>query len=57
MYYSSDFKKETQSTRFDRWRVNYDLLIRVIEAKESMHFRKPECNSKTISKLSNKSTI
>jgi hypothetical protein len=57
MYYSSDFKKETQSTRFDRWRVNYDLLIRVIEAKESMHFRKPECNSKTISKLSNKGTI
>lgn len=36
MYYSSDFKREQQSSRFDRWRVNYDLLLRIIDAKEEM---------------------
>lgn len=36
MYYSSDFKREQQSSRFDKWRVNYDLLLRIIDAKEEM---------------------
>ena len=54
MYYSTDFKQETQSTRFDRWRINYDLLLRVIEAKENRYYKNTDPNSKTISKLSNK---
>lgn len=52
MYYTADFRKENQSLRFDRWRVNYDLLIRVIEAKEARMLQKTENNSKTISNLS-----
>lgn len=52
MYYTADFRKENQSLRFDKWRVNYDLLIRVIEAKEARMLQKTENNSKTISNLS-----
>lgn len=35
MYYSANFREELHTSRFDRWRVNYDLLFRVIEAKEN----------------------
>lgn len=35
MYYSPTFLKEQQTSRFDRWRVNYDLLLRIIDAKEA----------------------
>jgi hypothetical protein len=27
-------------SRFDRWRINYDLLIRVIQAKENQLYNK-----------------
>jgi hypothetical protein len=53
MYYSSDFRKEQQASRFDRWRVNYDLLLRIIEAKEAYLANKSDKDSskavKTIS--------
>lgn len=35
MYYTTHFKTELQTSRFDRWRINYELLLRVIEAKEN----------------------
>lgn len=35
MYYSSNFKTELHTSRFDRWRVDYDLLFKVIEAKDN----------------------
>lgn len=45
MYYTADFKEENQSTRFDRWRINYDLLFRVIEAKENGYTHKKQSHN------------
>lgn len=35
MNYIPSFVKETQMSRFDHFRINYELLFRVIEAKDN----------------------
>jgi hypothetical protein len=48
MYYSTTFKSELHSSRFDRWRVNYELLLRVLEAKENQTLKTTKTNGTTI---------
>ena len=41
MNYSSNFIQELHQSRFDHFRINYDLLFRVIIAKENQE-QKPK---------------
>jgi hypothetical protein len=54
MIYSEYFHEPIQSSKWDRMRINYDLVLRVIQAKERANNKKPDNNPKTISKLNNK---
>ena len=38
MYYSNYLEQESQSSKWDRVRVDYDLVKRVLKAKEYMAF-------------------
>lgn len=57
MIYSSDFRREQQSSRFDRWRIDYDLLFRVIEAKEELFIRSTSKNNQDNAKAPNQGRV
>ena len=42
--YSKYFDSDSQSSKWDRVRVNYDLIAKVIEAKENQLTSKPQTN-------------
>lgn len=53
MYYSNYLEHESQSSKWDRVRVDYDLVKQILKAKESQTYTqnkndKPTASSKTV---------
>ena len=47
MYYSNYLEHESQSSKWDRVRVDYELVKRVLKAKEFQNYTKTKNDSKT----------
>jgi hypothetical protein len=54
MIYSEYFQESVQSSKWDRMRIDYDLVLKVIQAKERENSKKSDVNPKSIIKLNTK---